>query len=681
MRPRQLGWIRLLGLIACLAPLQAVAAAAELISPRNAGYEIHVALDPAARTLTGSQVLTWRNVQDRTTGELRFHLYWNAWRNDASTWMREARLSGRSDRYGDIREEDWGWIQVDSVRLLGGAGREEMDLTSATRHAWPDDGNENDRTVLVVDLPGPVEPGETIRVKMTWRAKVPRTFARTGYRGDYFFLAHWFPKLGVLETDGWNCHQFHAATEFFSDFGVYDVRMTVPEEFVLGATGRQEGRTDNGDGTVTYRHVQEEVHAFTWTASPDYVVLEQRFEEPGLPPVDMRLLMQPEHLGQAERHFAATRAALKHYGNWFGPYPYGHVTVVDPAYGSGAGGMEYPTLFTCGTSLFNPPGADSPEGVTIHEAGHQFWYGLVGNNEFEHAWLDEGLNTFSTGRTLDAAYGGRVLVRRFLAPPESGRGRRGFLPVRYPGITVDRWVSRLEGYRSSAASDVPATATYEYHPGTAAGISYSKTALWLRTLEKHLGWETLREILSTFFERYRFSHPTPANFFAVANEVAGEDLDWFFDQVFRDSVIFDYAIDSVASVPVATRGFVEEEGELAYLRPGEDPEDAEGPFRTEVVVQRRGDGEFPVEVLLVFEDGHQVREPWDGVDTWTLIAVEHAARLDYAVVDPERVLMLDIDITNNSRLREPASTLPASKWGGKWMIWLQDLLHTMTFFG
>lgn len=213
-------------------------------------------------------------------------------------------------------------------------------------------------------------------VDMEWRARVPRTFARTGVRGDSWFVAHWFPKVGVFEPEGWNCHQYHAATEYFSDYGVYDVAITLPPRYVVGATGLEVERRDEPDGRVTHRYRQEDVHAFTWTASPDYLVREKLFEAPGLPAVAMRLLLQPDHSAQDERYFAATAAALELYGRWFGPYPYGHVTIVDPAWGSGAGGMEYPTLFTGGSRLFNPVGGGSPEGVTIHEAGHQFWYGI-----------------------------------------------------------------------------------------------------------------------------------------------------------------------------------------------------------------------------------------------------------------------------------------------------------------
>lgn len=667
-------------------------------SPRLANYRIDVRLDPVEKRLEGSQMLTWTNAQEEAADELWFHLYWNAFRNDHSTWMLEDRLRGRGELGEDIRDGDWGWIDVDALQVsssgaasAGGdaeASSGWLDLSDAMRFVSPDDGNPDDRTVMMVSLPEPVEPGESIEVAMAFSAKVPRTFARTGFRGDFFFIAHWYPAIAVFEEGGWNCHQFHAATEFYADYGVYDVSITVPSGWVLGASGRRVDERENDDGTVSLRHVAEDVHNFAWTTSPDYVVLERRFEKAGLPAVDMRLLMQPEHLAQADRHFAATEAALEHYGTWYGPYPYSYLTVVDPAYGSGAGGMEYPTLFTCGTRLFNPPGGGSPEGVTVHEAGHQFWYGIVGNNEFEDAWLDEGLNTFSTARTMDAAFGESFLTRRYLSlSRDDGGGRRdgGFFVATFPAIRETRLVAgdRLDRYRRDATWDAPSTPTFGYFPKSASSITYSKTALWLHTLERTLGWETLRQILQTFFERYAFRHPRPEDFFAVVDETAGEDLGWFFDQVFHDSVTFDYAVESVSSRPAEVNGFVEDDEGVPVLVGGGDGENAGTEprrYRTEVVVRRLGAGHFPVDVLMVFEDGSEVRRAWDGRYRWRLFVEERESKLEYAVVDPERELLLDLDYTNNSRLREPAAELPARKWASKWMLWLQDLMAGFSFF-
>ncbi len=639
------------------------------LSPRNASYSMDVSLERQARTLAGRAVLTWRNVTNVGTAELRFHLYYNAWKNTRSTWMREAQLAGRS-RAAAPGPDDWGWIDVTAVRLLPGNAT-PVDLTARKRYASPDDGNPDDRTVLVVPLPQAVAPGETVSVELVWNSKIPRTFARTGAIGNYFFLAQWFPKIGVLEDTGWNCHQFHAGTEFYADYGVYDVRLTVPGGWVLGATGREQARRDNADGTTTFTYRAEDVHDFAWTTSPDYVERHARFEHPALPAVDMRLLLQPEHADQADRHFEATRVTLKYYGEWFGPYPYGYITIVDPAWQSGAGGMEYPTLFTAGSRWIAPLGVTQPEGVTVHEAGHQFWYGIVGNNEFEHAWLDEGFNTFSTARAIDEYPGYRVNYA-------SQRYFGGFVPYVFKDIVRSRAVDGdgLAGYRASAKSDAPSTPTWQYFPATGGGLSYNKTALWLHTLERYLGWPTLRRVMSTQFARWKFGHPTPRDFFAVVNEVSGRDMTWFFDQVYRSSNVFDYAVAGVQSVPAAGQGYVSRDGKEEPIVPGAGPVR----YRTTVVVRRLGEALFPVDVQIVFDNGEKVVEHWNGRERWRAFTFERPARPERVEVDPGRVLLLDVNRTNNSWVSRPAAAGAARKWMLKWMVWLQDALLDGSFF-
>jgi hypothetical protein len=640
------------------------------LSPRNANYSIDVALDHTSRTLTGRAVVTWRNITSISTSELQFHLYYNAWKNLQSTWLREDLLGGA--RYEKVEEGDWGWIQVGSVRLLTGDST-PIDLSSRRRYISPDDGNPNDQTVLQVPLPAPVQPGETIKVEVTWTSKVPRTFARTGTIGNYYFIAQWFPKLGVLEENGWNCHQFHTATEFFSDYGVYDVRMKLPARWVLGASGLEQSHADNADGTTTWVYRAEDVHDFAWTTSPDFIERRARFEYPPLPPVEMRLLLQPEHAAQANRHFEATRTTLRFYGEWFGAYPYPNITIVDPAWQSGTGGMEYPTLFTAGTRWLSPSGVSDPEGVTVHEAGHQFWYGIVGNNEFDHAWLDEGLNTYSTARAIDA---NPLLKTNFYARRYFG----GFVPFVFPDIALSREVSGngLSDYRRAARSDAPSTPSYRYFPGwdTAVALSYCKTALWLNTLERYLGWPTMQRIMSTFFERWKFRHPAPQDFFAVVNEVSGRDMTWFFDQAYRSSNLFDYGVQTVQSQRIPGPGFRDRNGSPTF----ESGLGHGSRVRSTVVVRRFGEAIFPVDVLVSFGNGEQVRERWDGRDRWTSFVYERDVAVNAVVVDPDRILLLDIDRTNNSYRASPSSAAAAQKWTLKWMVWLQDALATYLFF-
>src|SRR4051812_32054509 len=607
------------------------------LSPRNASYTITARLDPQTRTITGSETITWRNIAGRPVSDLQFHLYWNAWKNTRSTFMRERALGGGDSGDRDRHPDEWANIEVTTIAVGG------RDRTASKRFIAPDDENANDETVMSVPLVEPVESGGSVDVQLAWTAHVPRTFARTGAIGNFFFIAQWFPKLGVLQESGWNCHQFHSGTEFFSDYGVYDVSLTVPATWPIGATGVEGERRDNADGTATHRFHQDDVHDFAWTTSPDYVVRTARFDDPRLPAVDMRLLLQPEHASQAERHFEATRTTLKYYGDWYGPYPYGHITIIDPAFQSGAGGMEYPTLFTAGTRWLAPPHVTTPEGVTVHEAGHQFWYGMVGNNEFEDAWMDEGFNTFSTARAIAQVYEPNFLALRYFG---------GFVPWVFKDVALSRETegNRLAGYRRDAKSDIPSTATYRYFPATGGSITYNKTALWLNTLERMIGWPTLQRILSAYFEAWKFKHPAPDDFFAVANSVGAQNLGWFFDQAYRSSNVSDYAVQTVKSQPTGEQ------------------------HRTTVVVRRHGEAIFPVDLLVTFADGEQVTEHWDGQDRWKAYIYERRAPAISAEVDPGHVLLLDVNYTNNSQTLAPASRPASAKWSMTWMVWLQDCL-------
>jgi hypothetical protein len=639
---------------ACLAIMlalaRAAAADAQPLSPRNANYTIDVTLDTRARTMSARETLVWTNITSASTGELQFHLYYNAWRNADSTWMREHRLTSWWQSVASRRDEDFAAIDISSLRITGGA-LAPADLTRQMRFIAPDDGNKDDRTVMAVTLPATVGPGQTITLDIVFTAKIPRPFARTGAIGNYFFIAQWFPKIGVLEPDGrWNCHQFHVGTEFFSDFGVYDVRMTVPGGWPLAATGRERSRTDNANGTTTHRYYQEDVHDFAWTTSPDFVEARERFEHAGLPPIEMRLMLQPEHRWQAARHFESARATLRYYGEWFGPYPYGHMTLVDPVWQSQTDGMEYPTLFTVGTQWLMPREDTYLEDTAVHETGHQWWYGMVATNEFEDAWMDEGINQYANARVMAEEFPDGREVRRFFG---------GFVPWVLEDARWDRLVSGelLSAYRGSPTIDIQATPSFQYWPWTSGPITYSKPALWLHTLERALGWTTVQQILSTFFDRWKFKHPRPGDLFQVANEVSRRDLTPFFDQVYRGSVVFDYGVDSVAST-----------------------ETEEGGSSSEIVVRRHGDGIFPVTILATLANGEQRRFAWDGAGRWHRVTLDHGSRVVSAQVDPDQILLLDTNFTNNSFTTESASGSAATKWAAVWLVWLQDQLLTWAFF-
>ena len=663
----------------------ATRAAADPLPPRAnrvVAYDIDVRLDAERKQLEGRQTLTWRNPSTDPVGDLWFHLYLNAFRNNRSTFFRESGGQLRGDR----ATGKWGWIDVTSMRITGGA-----DLTSALTYEHPDDDNAEDRTVARVVLPQPVPPGGSITLEMAFRAQLPEVFARSGYKRDFFLVGQWFPKLGVYEpagmrgrtTGGWNCHQYHANSEFYADYGEYTVDITVPSRFVVGATGQRTRRQDNTDGTTTHTYEQADVHDFAWTADPRYLEVKRRFlashdvspaeyqemarllgrplEEVRLSDVAITLLIQPEHEPQAERYIQAVKAGLRGFGLRYGRYPYRTITVVDPpADGSGAGGMEYPTFITGGSlwaGNFAPVnGVRMVDMVTIHEFGHQFWYGMVGNNEFEEAWLDEGINTYSTGLVMEAEYGPATSYGSFM------------------GVPIGE-LDMLRGMATPSMKDVIVKPSWMF-AGDYSYYVYMKPAIALRTLEGYLGSQTMARVMRTFHERYRFRHPSSADFFATASEVAGQDLHWFFRQAFLGDEVLDYAVDAVSSVPATTlRGVVEEGGKLVTRNEGQ-PANGKGSapvYESRVLVRRLGEFVFPVELALQFEGTPVERVRWDGRDRWKRFVFVRPERLVSATIDPDHQVILDANWIDNSRRVEPDTRLAAS-WGSRFLFVMQALL-------
>jgi hypothetical protein len=714
IREASRGWCVLAAsFLIALAAVGASGAAARAATAHSEGapavdYTIHVRLDPVPMRLHGSETLRYTNRSPDAIPDLRFHLYLNGFRNEESTFMRESRGHLRRD---EMPTGGWGWIDVQRLTIAG------ADRTQDVTYIQPDGTDPDDRTVARVPLASPLRPGETIEVAFDFEAQLPKVFARTGYRGDYVLAGQWFPKIGVWEsvgqrhvrTPGWNCHQFHATTEFYADFGRYQVHITVPAGFVVGATGAETGRVQEDD-TTTYSFEQDRVIDFAWTASPRFLREERIFrmqdwvsdEELGtiaelhgitpdqarLPDTTMILLLQPEHRAQADRHFRALANAIKYFGLWYGPYPYPTITLVDPAWkAGGSGGMEYPNFITAGTQWLTPdddrggiPGTSGPEGVTIHEFGHQYWQSMVATNEFEEPWLDEGINSYSTARVMDAAYGSSGQYFRLNQVP---------LPVyRWLGLAPldQRQYARL-GPITDRGQDRIWRKAWEFRSIFSYFVnSYPKSVSVLWQLQEELGEDVMARLMRTYFQRWQFRHPDTRDFVDVAEEVSGRDLDWFFDQLLFGTGTLDYAVTEAESERLGFEAgvFDTPEGRITLQKEemesqreeAEEKEDDTGPYRTTVVIENHGTIEYPVDILVRFTDGSEVRERWDGAYRWVRFSYQRDAALDRVVVDPEERLVIDLNRANNSFVAEPTWRAEL-RWGLKLLLLIQNLLQTL----
>ncbi len=613
------------------------------LSPRIANYRIQVTLNTTTKRLTGTETLTWRNTSNDVIRELQFHLYLNAFKDRKSTFMRESGGQLRGD-YIDADDKDaWGWTNLKSMKVRGGE-------TLAWQFIQPDDLNQDDRTVIRVPLSKPLGPGQSITLDMAFDAKLPKIFARTGFSRDFFLVGQWFPKIGVYEPAGtryarqgqWNCHQFHAHSEFYADYGVYDIDITTPKEYWVEATGLMQGEIMHKNGTKTLRYHAEDVVDFAWTASPHFQEATSQWKH-----VKITVLLQPEHTDQAQRHIDAAKAALAYFDKHLGKYPFPNLTVVDPPYHAmGAAGMEYPTFITAGTVWQIPKGIRAPEMVTVHEFGHQYFMQLLASNEFEEAWLDEGFNQYYEGRIMDETYGPKAAV------------------VDLFGYRLGDLENSRDGY---VHLDNPAIGpsfgnTWQLPDNYYGVLTYSKTATWLRTLEGLLGRKIMDEIMQTYFDRWQFKHPNAGSFIAIVNEIApartgfryGNDMNWFFDQVLYGDNVCDYKLVSVSSKKLDKQ------------------------YTSTVRVDRLGDARMPVDVLLHFADGKELMLFWDGKGRTKTFTVTEPAELIWAKADPKQKLYIDTNFNNNSLTRQPSSA-PAAKYAAKVLFWIQNWLQWLAW--
>lgn len=587
------------------------------LSQRVVAYNIDARYDPPKHSVDATETLTYHNLTGKPLDRFPFHLYLNGFQPKA-TWVHEAHRDGnfRTSTFDNGWDpKDNGSSDITSLEVVGMG-----DLTKQIKFVSPDDGNPDDKTAFEVQLPRPIAPGEDVVFKIKFHAVFPEVIARTGYKRTFLLAGQWFPKVGVWWHDGWNCHQFHAMTEFFADFGTYDVKITLPKNYIIGATGVQTSDTDNRNGTKTVAYHAEDVHDFAWTADPNYKIVEGEFSG-SVGPVKIRLLTYESHQSSWDRYISIMQQTMKRFDEWYGPYPYAQITVVDPPHGAGeAGGMEYPTFITGDTTWWAPKGQKLlPEGVTEHEFGHQYWYGMVATNEFENAWLDEGINSYTEAKVLDDIFGRNTSVLNLL------------------GVQMGEAEIQRQQYLAASDRDPLSRPSYTDSSMRSYGaVSYGKTATMLLSLETVVGEKTLRDALHAYFMKYRFTHPTQEDLLRTINETAQQDLGWYWQQAVYGTQTLDYEVLRADSEPVNwyDKNLEEKKGETAY--------------ETQILLHRKDDFVYPVEAEIKFDNGETTRVRWDGRDRWVRYVYVKKAKLLSVQIDPDYRVTLDKDYLNNS---------------------------------
>ena len=638
---------------------------AEPQSSRTASYKIDAKLDVAAKVITATETLTWRNNTNDTVNELMFHTYLNAFKNSQSTYFLE-----RNEPFTDtVPSSDWGYIDIQRMVTSDGAM-----LLPDLHYVQPDDHNSADQTVMMVKLEEPVLPGKEIELSITFLSKLPRIIERSGYeRDDFYMVGQWFPKIGVYEpagmrgrkTSGWNCHQYHYHSEFYADFGNYDVSINVPKDFRVGATGLLVKDFTSEGETHTYVFHAEDVIDFAWAASPRFLIRVDRFNGKGI-----RVLYMPEHHGaQIDRYIAALKNAMEFMEQKVGEYAYPSITVVDvPFYAENCAAMEYPMLFTTSTIRHLPSNIPVPERIVVHEFVHNYFQAVVATNEFEEAWLDEGMASFFESEIMDKYYPNGSLVNMM-----------GF-PVKvsdYYRTTYTQW--------SNPAISVIDNYSWKYPTHTYDLMAYAKPMVMLESLKGMMGEDLYYQAIRDYYNKWKFQHPCSGDFINCVNKVAAssnaslgqKDYTWFFTSMLSTDEVCDYKITSIKneSQTSGIKGFFDDGFSKVFKNDSEETKE----YRSSVFVQRMGTMVMPVELLVTFDNGDTQTFNWDGRGRCKEFAVVSFHKIVSAQIDPENKNYCDINFVNNSYSINSV-TSPAWKYTVKFLFWLENLFQSIAFF-
>ena len=630
----------------------------EPLSARQTYYKIDARLDPDSKIVTGEMEAYWVNKSNDIVPDIRLHLYMNAFKSNKTTFNKGAGMNLAD------KKEEFGWIDLRSFE--DGEGKNLLPLLT---YISPDDNNPDDQTVIRIVTEKPARPGDTVFIKVSFETSLPKGSARTGYADDYFFVAQWFPKFGVYESEGmryavtgaWNCHQFHRNSEFYSNHSVYDVNITVPADYVTGSGGLLMKEVLSADGknkTLTYR--AEDIVDFAWTAWPGYAVFSDEWEH-----VKITLLIPYIRKNQVDRQFLAVKNALEYMTENVGPFPWPHLTLVDPpTKGAFAGGMEYTTLFTSASWDNMPEYIHLPELVTVHEFGHAYFMGILASNEFEEPWLDEGVTSFWEARIMDHYWG-----------ENSGLVDHPLLKI------ADKSVSRAS-YVGSPNRQVTSNSefSWNYPHGTYSMMSYNKAATILYTLMGIIGEETTNEVFREYYRRWAFKHPSGRDFINVVSDVVtgihgdkfGTDMNWFFDQTLYGTGVVDYKVSRYSNSKIRDfKGVVSEADSQRFVTNVTKDDTI---YKSTVQLSRPGDIILPVEVLVHFDNGDSILERWDGKERYRDFTYTGTRQIDWVKIDPEYKLRMDINFVNNSITDNP-DVVPLRRYTNKLIIFMQYFLN------
>lgn len=482
---------------------------------QSADYTIHVDFDHKSHQYSGTQSIAYTNNSPDTLHKVFFHLQYNAFQPGSNMDERSRDISDPDRRVGDriagLSESEIGFMNVTMLNHDG----EAAELESFG-------------TVLKVHLPKPIPPNTKAQFDLQFEAQSPKQIRRSGRHnseGVHYSMAQWYPKLANYDRFGWNTTPY-VGREFYGIWGDFDVHINIDKKYTIAGTGvlqnaeeighgYSESKNKGGRGKQSWHFRAEQVHDFMWAADPEYVHVTHQVPNGPL----LRFFYK-----EKDNEFTDNWEAMPGYMERFfqladslvGPYPYPEFSFIQ----GGDGGMEYPMA----TLMLGRGKIKGMVGLAVHEAMHNWFYGMIATNESRYPWIDEGFTTFVEN-----------IIMMELFPDEDSRG----LPH------YSNYLSYLQQWAADATEPLTTPADH-YITNRGYGVaSYSQGCLYLVNMQYIVGEETFWKGFRSFFNRWKFHHPHPEDFVREMERVSGVQLQWFNDLWVGTTQAIDIGVDTV----------------------------------------------------------------------------------------------------------------------------------------
>jgi len=499
---------------------------------QQVNFTIDVTLNDKDHSLDGFEKITYTNNSPDTLHYIWFHVWPNAYKNDKTAFSEQLLINGRTDFYFSNKEQR-GYINRLDFKVNG------VTAQMADHPQYID--------IIQLLLPKPLAPGEQANINTPFHVQLPENFSRGGHTGQSYQVTQWFPKPAVYDSKGWHPMPYLDMGEFYSEFGNYDVRITVPENYVVAATGELQDETEkewqkkrssfNWEAVTqktivkkgsykqvkktvqlypvsalkskTLQYLQKNVHDFAWFADKRFVVKQDTL----LLPSGKLVMAYSYYLPAAEtpwkNSIAFIKKAVRFRSSVLGEYPYNTVSAVEAKMGF-QGGMEYPSI----TSISPTKDAEELEGTIEHEVGHNWLQGILATNERQYPWMDEGFNSYYDGRYKTSTQ------------KSNTEKKKTFFSSRIPENESQWLFQSLVAAKKDQSINTPSENFTELNYGM---VAYYKTGAWMQYLEQYLGRPLFDSCMKAYYQRWQFKHPYPEDFKAFVTAVSGKNTDTVFN--------------------------------------------------------------------------------------------------------------------------------------------------------